>query len=50
VLLAPNAQVSRYLWKASAEQILLAVRHICSFLQAHRRAAAAAQHLAAAAP
>jgi pimeloyl-ACP methyl ester carboxylesterase len=48
VHLAPNAQVSLYPWKASPEQIPLAVRHIRTFLRAHRPAAAA-QPLAAAA-
>ena len=40
-LLAPNAQVSLYPWKASTEQIPLAVRHIRTFLQAHKPANAA---------
>jgi hypothetical protein len=48
-LLAPNAQVSLYPWKASPEQIPLAVRHIRTFLRAHRPAVAATQPLAAAA-
>ena len=49
VRLAPNAQVSLYPWKATKEQIPLAVRHIATFLRAHRPAAAATQPLAAAA-
>ena len=49
VHLAPNAQVSLYPWKASPDQIPLAVRHVRTFLRAHRPAAAAHQHLAAAA-
>jgi hypothetical protein len=49
VHLAPNAQVSLYPWKASPEQIPLAVRHISTFLRAHRPALAAHQPLAAAA-
>ena len=36
VQLAPNAQVSLYPWKASKEQIPLAVRHVRTFLRAHR--------------
>jgi pimeloyl-ACP methyl ester carboxylesterase len=36
-LLAPNAQVSLYPWKDPKERIPLAVRHIRSFLRAHRR-------------
>jgi pimeloyl-ACP methyl ester carboxylesterase len=47
--LAPNAQVSIYPWKANPEQIQLALRHIGTFLKAHRPAAAAHQPLAAAA-
>lgn len=47
--LAPNAQVSLYPWKASPEQIPFAVRHIRSFLRAHRPTAAAPQQMAAAA-
>lgn len=35
-LLAPNAQVSLYPWKDPVERIPLAVRHIRSFLRAHR--------------
>jgi len=34
--LAPNAQVSLYPWKASPEQIPLAVRHVRTFLRANR--------------
>jgi hypothetical protein len=49
VRLAPNAQVSLYPWKASKDQIPLAVRHIRTLLRAHRPAAAATQPLAAAA-
>jgi hypothetical protein len=49
VRIAPNAQVSLYPWKASKDQIPLAVRHIRTFLRAHRPAAAATQPLAAAA-
>jgi pimeloyl-ACP methyl ester carboxylesterase len=37
-LLAPNAQVSLYPWKEPAERIPLAVRHVRSFLAAHRPA------------
>ena len=35
-MLAPNAEVSLYPWKAPAERVPLAVRHIRSFLRAHR--------------
>jgi hypothetical protein len=49
VHLAPNAQVSLYPWKDTPDKIPLAVRHIRSFLKAHRPAAAAVQPLAAAA-
>jgi hypothetical protein len=49
VHLAPNAQVSLYPWKASPEQTPLAVRHIRTFLRAHRPVTAARQALAAAA-
>jgi hypothetical protein len=35
-MLAPKAQVSIYPWKEPPERIPLAVRHIRSFLQAHR--------------
>jgi pimeloyl-ACP methyl ester carboxylesterase len=48
VHLAPNAQVSLYPWKDTPDKIPLAVRHIRTFLKAHRPAAAA-QPLAAAA-
>jgi pimeloyl-ACP methyl ester carboxylesterase len=41
VNLAPNAQVSLYPWKASPEQIPLAVRHIRTFLRAQQPAMAA---------
>jgi pimeloyl-ACP methyl ester carboxylesterase len=36
VHLAPNAQVSLYPWLASKEQIALGVRHVRTFLRAHR--------------
>ena len=36
VHLAPNAQVSLYPWKATKEQIPLAVRHVRSFLRAQQ--------------
>ena len=49
VHLAPNAQVSLYPWKDTPDKIPLAVRHVRTFLKAHRPAAAAAQTLAAAA-
>jgi hypothetical protein len=49
VRIAPNAQVSLYPWKASKNQIPLAVRHICTLLRAHRPAAAATKPLAPAA-
>jgi pimeloyl-ACP methyl ester carboxylesterase len=48
-LLAPNAQVSLYPWKDTPDKIPLAVRHIRTFLTAHRPATAAHQPLAAAA-
>ena len=35
-MLAPNAEVSMYPWKQPPERIPLAVRHIRSFLRAHR--------------
>ena len=35
-MLAPNAEVSIYPWKEPKERIPLAVRHIRSFLRAHR--------------
>jgi pimeloyl-ACP methyl ester carboxylesterase len=38
-MLAPRAQVSIYPWKEPPERIPLAVRHIRSFLKAHRPAA-----------
>jgi pimeloyl-ACP methyl ester carboxylesterase len=37
-MLAPNSQVSLYPWKEPKERIPLAVRHIRSFLRAHRPA------------
>ena len=37
-MLAPNAQVSMYPWKEPKERIPLAVRHVRTFLQAHRPA------------
>ncbi|HEY2620067.1 MAG TPA: alpha/beta hydrolase [Acetobacteraceae bacterium] len=37
-MLAPNAQVSLYPWKEPADRIPLAVRHVRSFLAAHRPA------------
>jgi hypothetical protein len=49
VHLAPNAQVSLYPWKDTADKIPLAARHIRTLLRAHRPAAAA-QSMAAAAP
>jgi hypothetical protein len=48
VHLAPNAQVSLYPWKDTADKTPLAMRHIRTFLLAHRRLAAA-QSMAAAA-
>ena len=36
VHLAPNAQVSLYLWKDTPDKIPLAVRHIRTFLRAHQ--------------
>ena len=39
-MLAPKAQVSMYPWKEPKERIPLAVRHIRSFLRAHRLASA----------
>jgi len=47
-LLAPNAQVSLFPWKDTPDKIPLAVRHIRTFLRAHRPVAAA-QSMAAAA-
>lgn len=35
-MLAPNSEVSIYPWKEPPERIPLAVRHIRSFLRAHR--------------
>ena len=35
-MLAPNAEVSLYPWKDPADRVPLAVRHIRSFLRAHR--------------
>jgi pimeloyl-ACP methyl ester carboxylesterase len=49
VHLARNAQVSLYPWKDTPDKIPLAVRHVRTFLRAHRPAAAAHQPLAAAA-
>ena len=49
VHLAPNAQVSLYPWKDTPDKIPLAVRHIRTFLRAHRPAIAAHQPMAAAA-
>ena len=49
VHLAPNAQVSLYPWKDTPDKIPLAVRHVRTFLRAHRPALAAHQPLAAAA-
>jgi pimeloyl-ACP methyl ester carboxylesterase len=40
-LLAPNAQVSLYPWKEPKERVALAVRHVRTFLQAHRPVATA---------
>ena len=40
-MLAPNAEVSLYPWKDPPERIPLVVRHIRSFLRAHRPAMAA---------
>src|SRR6266849_5127108 len=48
VHLAPNAQVSLYPWKDTPDKIPLAVRHIRTFLRAHRPVAAT-QSMAAAA-
>ena len=49
VHLAPNAQVSLYPWKDTKDKIPLAVRHIRTFLRAHRPAIAGHQPVAAAA-
>ncbi|MGH7054730.1 MAG: hypothetical protein ACREFA_13050, partial [Stellaceae bacterium] len=46
--LAPNAQVSLYPWKANPEQIRIALRHVGTFLRAHRPAVAARPITAAA--
>ena len=35
-MLAPNAEVSLFPWKQPEERIPLAIRHIRSFLRAHR--------------
>jgi hypothetical protein len=35
-MLSPNAEVSIYPWKEPKERIPLALRHIRSFLKAHR--------------
>jgi len=37
-MLAPNAEVSLFPWKEPNDRIPLAVRHIRSFLKAHRPA------------
>ena len=39
-LLAPNAQASLFPWKEPRERVPLAVRHIRTFLRAHRPATA----------
>jgi pimeloyl-ACP methyl ester carboxylesterase len=49
VHLAPNAQVSLYPWKDTPDKIPLAVRHIRTFLRAHRPVIGAHQPLSAAA-
>ena len=49
VHLAPNAQVSLYPWKDTPDKIPLAVRHIRTFLRAHRPSISAHQPPAAAA-
>jgi hypothetical protein len=41
VHLAPNAQVSLYLWNDTPDQIPLAVRHISTFLRAYLPVSAA---------
>jgi hypothetical protein len=38
VHIAPNAQVCLYPWKGSKEHTALAVRHVRTFLKAHRPA------------
>jgi hypothetical protein len=48
VRLAPNAQVSLYPWKDTPDKIPLAVRHIRTFLRAHRPIAGARSFTAAA--
>jgi hypothetical protein len=48
VHLARNAQVSLYPWKDTPDKISLAVRHIHTFLRAHRPVAAAPSMAAAA--
>jgi pimeloyl-ACP methyl ester carboxylesterase len=48
VHLAPNAQVSLYPWKDTPDKIPLAVRHIRTFLRAHRPLGAAQSRAAAA--
>ncbi len=48
VRLAPKAQVSLYPWKDTPDKIPLAVRHIGTFLRAHRPGAAARAMTAAA--
>jgi len=48
VHLARNAQVSLYPWKDTPDKIPLAVRHIHTFLRAHRPVAAAPSMAAAA--
>jgi hypothetical protein len=48
VHLAPNAQVSLYPWKDTPDKIPLAVRHIRTFLRAHRPSGAALSMAAAA--
>jgi hypothetical protein len=49
VHLAPNAQVSLYPSKDTPDKIPLAVRHIRTFLRAHRPSTGAHQPMAAAA-
>ena len=41
VMLAPKSEVSLYPWKDTKDKIPLAVRHVRSFLRAHRPGAAA---------
>ena len=48
VYLARNAQVSLYAWKDTPDKIPLAVRHIRTFLRAHRPVAEARSMAAAA--